>query len=251
VRRTAALCNDAIVEWDEEHGWHAHGDPTEGAIALAAAGIALESQTLRDTYPRLATEPFTTAARMMGTTHRTPQGGSLTAIKGAYERVAALDISRHPPLEDAAHALGEDGFRVLAIASDGDGSGVRVLGAVVLEDPLRQDAAAAVAACHAAGVRLILATGDQLATARTIGRQTGLLDDGRSVLASEVGDFSRLDGVSVVARASHDQKEALVKALRARGEVVAMTGDGVHDATALLAADVGVAVGPAATDVRG
>jgi Ca2+-transporting ATPase len=249
VLRIAALCNDAVVEWDEEHGWHVHGDPTEGAIAMAAAGLGLDGQTLHETYPRLATEPFTTATRMMRTTHGTPNGGSLTAVKGAYERVAALDTSRHPLLEQAAHTLGDDGFRVLAVAAGRNGGAVRVLGAVVLEDPLRRDAAAAVAACRAAGVRLILATGDQLATARTIGRQTGLLDGGRAVLASDLEDLTRLDGVAVVARASHGQKEALVKALQSRGEIVAMTGDGVNDATAMIAADVGVAVGPGATDV--
>jgi Ca2+-transporting ATPase len=244
----AALCGDAVVEWDGEHGWHAHGDPTEGAIALATAGLGLGSDQLCGDYLRLATEPFTTARRMMRTTHRAPDGGTLTAIKGAYERVAALDDRAHPLLASAAHSLGDDGFRVLGVAAAREGDAVRVLGAVVLEDPLRQDAAAAVAACRAAGVRLILATGDQLATARTVGRLTGLLDGGRAELASDL-DLARPDEVAVVARASYGQKEALVAALRARGEVVAMTGDGVNDAAALHAADVGVAVGPAATDV--
>lgn len=127
--------------------------------------------------------------------------------------------------------------------------GLTCWGAVLLEDPLRPDAAASVAACRQAGIRLILATGDQSSTAAMVARDAGIRSAGDiTVLGSELST-SDLDRVSVIARATHLQKEALVKALQQKGEVVAMTGDGVNDAAALRAADVGVAVGPAATDV--
>lgn len=250
VLRAAALCNDAVAEHDAEHGWHTHGDPLEGAIALAAAGVGLDGDTLGARYPRVSTEPFDSTTRVMRTTHRIDGGGVLLAVKGAYEQVAALAGHPTPALAAAVQASGARGDRVLTVAEADDEQPPRLLGAVVLADPLRLDAAASVAACRAAGVGLLLVTGDHLATARTIAREAGILagDADRVVPAAEL-DLSRLEGVVAVARATYSQKEAIVAALQARGEVVAMTGDGVNDAAALRAADVGVAVGPGATDV--
>ena len=244
----SALCSDAAVEFDTMHGWHVHGDPLEGAIELAAGGLGLDDAVLH-AYPRLATEPFTSATRMMRTTHRTPEGGTLVAVKGAFEQVAILDENRHRQLAAEVHALSDAGFRVLAVA-EGSGTGAAwLLGALVLEDPLREDAAEAVSTAGAAGIRLLLATGDHLATARTVADLTGMIGDGLLAVLGPEWDQAELDRIAVVARATHGQKEALVRALQARGEVVAMTGDGVNDAAALRSADVGVAVGPGATDV--
>jgi Ca2+-transporting ATPase len=145
-------------------------------------------------------------------------------------------------------AYTEGGFRVFTLAEGVSGT-PRIVGAIVLEDPLRRDAAAAVAATHAAGIRLILVTGDHINTARTVGRETGILEgDLIATLGSEL-DAAKLSNTGVVARASHSQKDSIIRALQANHEVVAMTGDGVNDAPALRSADVGVAVGPGATDV--
>ncbi len=246
----AALCNDAVVEYDEERGWHLHGDPSEGAIVLAAAGLTGGGEALRAAYPRLATEPFTSASGMMRTTHRAPDGGTLVAIKGAFERVAPLSGGAvDPALAARIHGASEKGMRIFTVAEQHGDVAPAVLGAIVLEDPLRSDAAASVEACQRAGVRLILATGDHVATAENIARDAGILGPGGvSMLGTDL-DLTRLDDVAVVARATYAQKESLVRALQQRGEVVAMTGDGVNDASALRTADVGVAVGPGASDV--
>lgn len=244
-----ALCNDSVVEFDDRQGWHAHGDPSEAAIAIAAAALGYSTERLADEYPRSSTEAFTSAKRMMTTTHHTVSGQTIIAIKGAYEQVSEVAGNDSSELDARVHAYTEDGFRVFTIAEGASGGALRIVGAIVLEDPLRADAAAAVAASRAAGLRLMLVTGDHINTARTVGRETGILLGGLvAVLGSEL-DPARLPETAVVARASHSQKEAIIEALQASGEVVAMTGDGVNDAPALRSADVGVAVGPGATDV--
>ena len=251
VRRTlaiGALCNDAVIEHDDERGWHAHGDPSEGAIALAAAGLGDDSVQLRGRYPRTSTEPFSSATRFMRTTH-TAGAASLVAAKGAFEQVATLAAGDHARLAEVVHARADEGYRIFAVAEGVESGPLRLLGAVVLEDPLRPDAAEAVAACRAAGIRVILVTGDQVHTAQNVGRATGILRDGLRVVRGVDLDITDIDDVAVVARATHLHKEALIDALQQQGEVVAMTGDGVNDAPALRTADVGVAVGPAATDV--
>jgi P-type Ca2+ transporter type 2C len=245
----AALCNDAVAEYDDTSGWHTHGDPSEAALMLAATGLGFDLRYRTERYPRVETEAFTSSRRMMRTHHLTAGGRTLTALKGAYQEVAALDPGPHPLLDRAVHRLGEDGFRVFTVAEATNGEPVRVKGAVVLEDPLRVDAADAVRECQALGVRLLLATGDQHTTAARIGTQTGILRAGDRTVTGSGLDLDRLDGVAVIARATHTQKEALVRTLQAQGEVVAMTGDGVNDAGALRAADVGIAIGPNATDV--
>jgi len=246
----AALCNDAVVEHDDGRGWHTHGDPSEGAIALAAAGLGHDTGKLESVYPRVETEPFTSATRVMRTVHRVAGSPDMiTAIKGAPEQVAELAGGSHPAWTAAVHELADEGFRVLAAAEGRDGGLPVVLGAAVLEDPLRPDAAAAVAACRNAGIRLMLITGDQARTAANVARETGILGESQSVVQGVDLDVASLSNVAVVARATHGNKEAIVAALQNQGQVVAMTGDGVNDAPALRAADVGVAIGPGATDV--
>ncbi len=246
----AALCNDAVVEHDDDRGWHMHGDPSEGAIALAAAGLGYGTGTLETDYPRIETQPFTSATRVMRTVHHVAGSAAIiTAIKGAPEQVASLTEGDHRALAAAGHELADEGYRVLAVA-EGDGDArTRLLGAVVLEDPLRPDAATAVAACRSAGIRLMLVTGDQALTAAKVARETGILAEGQDVVRGADLDLSSLAKVAVVARATHATKEAIIAALQDQGQVVAMTGDGVNDAPALRSADVGVAIGPGATDV--
>ena len=173
-----ALCNDAVVEFDDRQGWHAHGDPSEAAIAVAAAALGFSTQRLAGEYPRSATEAFTSDRRLMTTTHHTVSGQTITAIKGAYEQVSEVAGNDSSQLAAKVHAYTDGGFRVFTIAEGVSGGALRIVGAVVLEDPLRVDAAAAVAASRAAGLRLMLVTGDHINTARTVGRETGILHGG-------------------------------------------------------------------------
>ena len=244
-----ALCNDSVVEFDDRQGWHSHGDPSEAAIATAAAALGYSTERLAAEYPRSATEAFTSAKRMMTTTHQSDDGETIIAVKGAYEEVSEVAGDESKELGAKVHAYTEDGFRVLAIAAGLSGGALRIVGAIVLEDPLRADAAAAVAASRAAGLRLMLVTGDHINTARTVGRETGILGGSLMAVRGSELDRAKLADTAVVARASHSLKEEIIRALQANGEVVAMTGDGVNDAPALRSADVGVAVGPGATDV--
>ncbi|MGE0569916.1 MAG: cation-translocating P-type ATPase [Dehalococcoidia bacterium] len=251
VRRVlllAALCNDAVAEYDGESGWHAHGDPMEGALALAAAGLGLGNDALMAAYPRVETEPFSSSTRMMRTVHQT-NGGMLHAIKGAVEPVARFCTGPDQNLLDRISTLGSSGLRILAVAEQENGDAAVLRGAVVLDDPLRPDAAEATAAVRAAGLNLMLVTGDQLTTATSIASQTGILRDDASAILGQELDSADLARVAVVARATHEQKEQIVRRLQGLGEIVAMTGDGVNDAAALRSAHVGVAVGPGATDV--
>ncbi len=245
---TAALCNDARVAFGVVgSGWQSFGDPSEVAILRAAMGLGERWTHLESQARRTATEPFSSDTRMMTTTH-SGEDGIFTAAKGAYEQIARWTGKDYERLRAEVHALGDLGYRVFAVAREADGQR-QMLGAVVLEDPLRSDAAEAVAACRASGIGLILVTGDQLTTATTIARQAGILVAGQRAMLASALNLDDLNGVAVVARASHQQKEAIVRALQARGEVVAMTGDGVNDAAALRSSHVGVAVGPSATDV--
>jgi Ca2+-transporting ATPase len=244
-----ALCNDAVVEFDDRQGWHAHGDASEAAIAVAAAALGHGTQDLAGDYPRSTTEAFTSDKRLMSTTHHAVGGQIITAMKGAYERVSDVTGNHSSELEATVDAYTEGGFRVFTLAEGVSGRAPRIVGAIVLEDPLRKDAAAAVAATRAAGIRLMLVTGDHINTARTVGRETGILHGDLLATRGSELDTAQLPNIAVVARASHSQKESIIRALQANHEVVAMTGDGVNDAPALRSADVGVAVGPGATDV--
>ena len=246
---TASLCSDAVVEYDQVEGWHAHGDPTEVAIAMATAGLGYPTAVLTSRYPRTETDPFTSATRMMKTTHHSPIQAGFTAIKGAPEIVASLTRLERGELLDRVAVLSNDGLRVLAVAKGSVAGPVHLLGFLVLEDPLRGDAKAAVAACFSAGIRVLLVTGDHLETARRIGEQTGILRDSSAAVDAASLDGGGLSNLAVVARASHSQKRNIVERLRLAGEVTAMMGDGVNDAPALSAAHVGVAVGPHASDV--
>ena len=244
-----ALCSDAVVEEDTPHGWHAHGDPTETAIAMAAAGLGHTTDELATLYPRLETQPFTAAIRMMTTTHAMEDGGPLTAMKGALEAVSKRVKAFSPELQSKVEGLSRQGFRVLAVAQEATENQPELLGALVMEDPLRPDAVEAVRACRGAGLRILLATGDHPNTARSVGEQTGILHGDLAMVEGDAVGEADLNNVGVVARASHSQKKAIVERLKADGEVTAMLGDGVNDAPALTAADVAVAVGPNASDV--
>jgi len=270
------LCNDAALH-REEGRWQVAGDPTEGALLIAAHKGRLDVATLRELFPRLDELPFDAARQAMATLHDAGGEQNVIYVKGALERLLPdctdmLDThGRHWPLdaeslEERAATMAADGLRVLALArkahageqlAEGDiGAGLTFVGLIGMADPPRQRAITAVRACHAAGIRVKMITGDHGHTALAIARQIGICSDGGRALTGR--DLAALDDealrtaareVDVFARVEPEQKLRLVGALQANGEVVAMTGDGVNDAPALKQADIGVAMGLGGTEV--
>lgn len=262
-----AHCNDAERGADGR----VQGDPTEVALFDAA-----EAAGVRPTRARAGEVPFDSDRARMSTLHA-EDGGFVVFTKGAPERVLEICVSRRTSSGDVsldrtaalreAAAMAADGLRVLAIATrslpklPADCAAVErelvLLGLVGLIDPPRPEAAEAVRLCRTAGIHAVMITGDHPATAGAIARRLGMVDDGdREVLtgtelaALDDAQLSQVVGrVRVYARVAPEQKIRIVKALQARGECVAMTGDGVNDAPALRRADIGVAMGRGGTDV--
>ncbi|MEW6703667.1 MAG: HAD-IC family P-type ATPase [Pseudomonadota bacterium] len=267
--RCALLCNDAALH--ERGGtWAVAGDPMEGALLALAGKAGLDADHERAEWTRLDEIPFDAAHRFMATLHRGPAGDTVAFVKGAPERVLAMD--RHMPEALRAHwhaALDEaaaQGERLLAFGArrmpaqqerlrmaDLD-DGIECLGLVGFIDPPRQEAQQAIAECRAAGIAVKMITGDHAATAAAIARQLGLADAPHALTGAAldaVPDEALPDVVErtqVFARTSPEHKLRIVQALQSRGRVVAMTGDGVNDAPSLKQADVGVAMGIKGTE---
>jgi magnesium-transporting ATPase (P-type) len=266
--RAGALCSDASLSArDGRYG--VAGDPTEGALMVAAAKLGLELEALRRAFPRRDTIPFESEHRYMATLHDTPEGDQLIALKGAPEVVLArcAELADTTPIDRAAllsqvEALAERGMRVLAVAArapsprlealtEGDvAGGFSLLGFEGMIDPPRPEAIEAVKACQEAGIVVKMITGDHHATAKAIGVELGLLPPEGAVLTGQELDalsdealVTAAREVNVFARVSPEHKLRLVRALQASGDVVAMTGDGVNDAPALKQANIGVAMG--------
>ena len=269
--RAGALCSDARLERDGG-SWLLHGDPTEGAIVVAAEKAGLRVEELRAAAPRLDALPFESENQFMATFHEAG-GAPEILVKGAPEVVlrmcaGTLSAERSAAAHAAAEAMARDGMRVLAVARrDGRpasgavtredvSAGLSFLGLVGMIDPPRPEAIAAIAACHRAGIRVKMITGDHRSTAAAIGRQLGILPEGaKAVPGSDLdgttdGELARIAAENdVFARVAPEHKLRLVNALQARGEVAAMTGDGVNDAPALKQANIGVAMGITGTAV--
>jgi calcium-translocating P-type ATPase len=253
-----------------------HGDPTETALHVAALRAGYSATALRDEYPELDVLPFEPERRFMATLNRTPAGRHVIHIKGAPEVVIArcssrLTLEGEVPIDRSAatlaiRPLSARGLRVLAMAHrvteasrlDDDllRDGFVLAGAQGMEDPVRAEAVAAVAAAHEAGIRVLMLTGDHVDTAQNIGRQLGLggtdahAVDGHTLDHLSDAELDRLIGdVDIYARVAPEHKLRLVQRLKARGETVAVTGDGVNDAPALRAAHIGIAMGRSGTDV--
>ena len=267
---TGALCSEAsVAESDGE--LDAVGDPTEVALLVAAAKAGLHRDDLEESYPRVADVPFEPERRYAATLHEAG-GRMLVLVKGSPEQVLAMstagegtELDRDAVLS-RAEEMAADGLRVLAMAgretehpSNGDIElaleGLTFFGLQGMMDPPRVEAREAVANCRAAGIRVVMITGDHAITALAIAGQLGIGGrEQRAVTGAELDrlDADALDGlvdeVAVYARVAPEQKLRLVEALRRRGEIVAVTGDGVNDAPALKAADIGAAMG-SGTDV--
>jgi len=273
--RAGLLCNDAGLR-EHQGQWLIDGDPTEGALVVAAHKGGLDPRVEAELRPRTDVIPFESEHRFMATLHHDHAGHGFVYLKGAPERVLEMCTQERAAGEDRPlrrdhwHAclgrMAARGQRVLAFAFrpaaadhrelrfDDVGTGLTLLGLVGMTDPPREEAIRAVAACRAAGIRVKMITGDHAATAAAVGAQLGL-GDGRT--AMEGARLDALDeaalratarAVDVYARVSPEHKLRLVQALQAQGEVVAMTGDGVNDAPALKRADIGVAMGVTGTE---
>ncbi len=253
--RDVALCNDAVVVGDR-----ADGDALEVAL-LEAAARAVSVAGVRRQWERVAEQPFDNRVRRMTTLHRDGQE-RLLVCKGAVEAVAPLLAPQEPvhAARERAESLSDAGYRVLMVAHRHggaevglDAAGLHVVGLVAISDPPRAAARGVVEELRGAGIRLVLVTGDHAGTARAVASRLGLLEDGRTVLeGGELADrldAGEVDRVGVYARIRPEQKVAIVDHLQQRGEVVAMTGDGVNDAPALRGADIGVAMGDTGTEV--
>ena len=225
----AVLNNDADPAGAGAAGSTGTAD-TETALVRAAVSAGIDVAAVRSAAPRIREEPFDPVTRRMTTEHRRVDGETSVIVKGAPEVL----LAGAGGLEAAgvAEAWAAEGRRVLAVARDGT-----LLGLVALADPVRPEAPAAIQACHRAGIRPVLVTGDHAATAEAVARQVGLVD------ASHPLDQH------VFARVEPEGKLRRVTEWQACGEVVAMTGDGVNDAPALRAADIGVAMGIRGTEV--
>jgi magnesium-transporting ATPase (P-type) len=268
--RAAVLCNDASLE-QRNSEWLVNGDPMEGALLVSGLKAGLDIEAEGKQYPRTDLIPFESEHRFMATLHHSHTGHAFIFLKGAPERV--LEMCAHQRTFDGdeppdrnywlnrIEEMAQQGQRVLAIAvkpvsheqmeltfSDVE-NGLIMLGMFGLIDPPRGEAIEAVQACHQAGIRVKMITGDHGATAKAIARQLKLVnaDDvltGQELeLMSEEELRQRVQDVDVYARVNPEHKLRLVRLLQEQGLIVAMTGDGVNDAPALKRADVGTAMG--------
>ncbi|MBP3381007.1 MAG: calcium-translocating P-type ATPase, PMCA-type, partial [Clostridia bacterium] len=265
--RLATLCTDGSVQVTE-NGVEQHiGDPTETAIIAYALHNGIEKEDLFAQCPRVDEIPFDSERKLMTSVHFI-DGETIAIVKGAPEIL--LSRCKHGDVEaalQANEAMGKSALRVLAVAcrklrkkdaheEDVMENELTLLGLLGMMDPPRTEAVAAIRECRAAGIRPIMITGDHVVTASAIATQMGILtEDTKAITGAELAEMSDKDlkkhiaEYSVYARVTPADKIRIVKAWKKRGEVVAMTGDGVNDAPALKAADIGCAMGITGTDV--
>jgi Ca2+-transporting ATPase len=270
--QAGALASDANIVHEEGH-WTVKGDPTEGALVVAAAKAGLDKVDLDAQYPRVNEIPFTSETKRMTTLHKVGQK-VIACSKGAPEIILdsctrqlsdkgemPLDSAGRKAILETARRMAGEALRVLAVASKIDASfesaerEMTFLGLVGMIDPPRPEAKAAVKTCESAGIKAIMITGDHPITAQAIARELGILKTGRVVTGDELekmpdSELEReVQNIEVYARVSPAHKLRVVTALQKQGHVVAMTGDGVNDAPALKKADIGIAMGITGTDV--
>ena len=263
----ATLCCDGSVEVEDGKEVHL-GDPTETAIVYAAYKAGSTKDALNEEYPRITGIPFDSDRKLMTSVNRI-DGKLVAIVKGAFDvmaqRCVAGDIEAARQANDAMSA---DALRVLAVGykyidsvsdeptSEELENGLTFLGLVGMIDPPRPEAKEAVAVCRKAGIKPVMITGDHVVTASAIAKELGILQEGdRAITGAQLdamGDEeldAQVENISVYARVSPENKIRIVKAWQKKGQVVSMTGDGVNDAPALKAADIGCAMGITGTDV--
>ena len=268
--RGITLCNDAV--WEGHSGI---GDPTELALLELSAGYGIEKTRLEEKWPRIDEISFDSRRKMMTTAHRT-ENGRICYTKGAPERVleccdsylrqekiVPLDRSERRKLLAEVQKMSGQALRTIALAVKREEKSsvlteenLTFVGMVGMKDPPRPEALEAIRLFRRAGVETVMITGDHVDTACAIGKQLGIVHSEEQCMTGEQLDScsaeelqERLEQVRVFARVSPAQKVELVKGFQKRGEIVAMTGDGVNDAPSLRAADIGIAMGKCGTDV--
>ncbi len=279
--KVGALCNSASL-YSEEGEWKITGDPTEAALIVAAAKAGFARASLLEQHPQVGEISFDSKRKRMTTIHRTNKGKHIACMKGAPEIV--LDLCSHiyrdgrmwrlkkaekEQILKIIDAMGAKALRVLGMAfkyvsdkksgkykSEEVEKDMVFLGLMGMIDPPRQEAKEAIKTCEKAGIKVVMITGDNKITAKAIATELNILKPGKLVLTGQ--DIEEYDDikfdkiverVAVYARVSPEHKMKIIKALKTRKHVVAMTGDGVNDAPALKNADIGVAMGIAGTDV--
>lgn len=276
--RIGALCNDALLSSDDDC-CEIYGDPTEGALVVAAAKGAMTKESLEKTAPRLDEIPFQSEKQYMATLHPRDEAGRVAYVKGAPEKVlslskslikggsvATLEESDYNQIMEANTTMARQAMRVIATAyvqlpgdlEDLEDEHLRgnlvFVGLAGMADPPRDEAREAIRLSKRAGIRVVMITGDHRTTAESIARELGLTG-GKAITGTELQQMSdeelygQVEDIAVFARIEPLHKLRIVNALKRHGHVVAMTGDGVNDAPALKAANIGVAMGITGTDV--
>lgn len=266
--RYGALCCDGSVVYKEDGTEQHIGDPTETSILVAAHKNGMEQDELNRQYPRLAELPFDSDRKLMTSVNQI-DGKIVAIVKGAFDMMAARCVSGDlEAAKEKNDEMSRGALRVLAVGykflekapedptSEELENGLTLLGLVGMIDPPRPEAKAAVATCRQAGIKPVMITGDHVVTASAIAKELGILGDGDKAITGAQLDAmteeqldQEVEHISVYARVSPENKIRIVKAWQRKGQVVSMTGDGVNDAPALKAADIGCAMGITGTDV--
>jgi Ca2+-transporting ATPase len=281
--RISALNNDSTIQQNNGN-WVCYGDPTEGAFVVAAEKAGMPNKALKEEYERGSEIPFDSTRKRMTTVHKTPEGKLVAYVKGASEMVLerstkildgeVRDLTQADKDENlkVMQEMAENALRVLGMAykelpDDYDYSALEVdeveadlvyVGLIGMIDPAREEVPAAIRTAAEAGIRSVMVTGDHRITAVAIAKQIGILGEETDSSVLEGVEIEELDDdqlddiiedVRVCARVSPEHKMRIALSLKRLGHIVAMTGDGVNDAPALKAADIGVAMGIKGTDV--
>jgi len=276
LMRINTLCNDArLVSVDGV--WDIKGDPTEGALVVVSAKAGLLQEEANDKFPRIDEIPFSSERKRMTTIHNTPEG-RIAYSKGAPEVILdscsyVLTDRRERPLAekdrvqvlDTARQMAGEALRVLGMAykklseipacKEDSEAGMVFVGLAGMIDPPREEAKEAIRLCDKAGIKSVMITGDHKLTAMAVAKELGILKKGISLTGAELDRLTdeefenSVEDIEVYARVSPAHKLRVIEAFDKKGEIVAMTGDGVNDAPALKKADIGVAMGITGTDV--
>ncbi len=261
------LCCDGSLSFQADEVTHI-GDPTETSIVFAAWQNGMEKNTLLREYPRLAELPFDSNRKLMSTVHQI-DGKYVVIVKGAFDVMASRCITGDlEAARTATEQMSADALRVLAIGykeidrllqnptSEELENGLTLMGLVGMIDPPRPEAKTAVETCKKAGIKPVMITGDHIVTASAIASELGILSkDDKAITGTELDTLTdgelddAVEHIAVYARVSPENKIRIVKSWQRKGHVVSMTGDGVNDAPALKAADIGCAMGITGTDV--
>jgi len=279
--KIGSLCSNAQLEQNQNSSWMIVGDPTEGALIVAAAKADFSQRSLTDQYPRIGEVPFTSERKRMTTVHLTPEKEKVAYMKGAPETILErctrvlengreenLTETKKKKILEANEKMASSALRVLAMAyrrvpdelndfhEENVENSLAFVGLQGMIDPPREEAIEANKKCEKAGIKTVMITGDHKLTAEAIAKEIGIMKEESLVLtgaeldAMSNEDFERIvENVAVYARMSPEHKLRIVKALKEKGHIVAMTGDGVNDAPAVKAADIGVSMGITGTDV--